>query len=305
MEKTRRLTAEPVPVFLLMAARSGSTLTTRILNSHTRLASPCELCIPYLTGTSWKAFKSLKSLKQICTHYGAPYPAFAPSLLLRTIARRHLRQLTETILAQEGKQLLIVKDGSHARNWQRIQRLYADASPRYILLFRDVRGVVHSFKRTLNRKMERGFRVWRQATQAMLDCRTVVGPERCFALRYEDLVSEPAATMSGLVEFLGCDFEPQMLNYGQFEHTDHRLDLWPDPRYVASVNQGVIQRRNSPGWRDDEALLAAYDAQPDLRALNEQLGYSSGADETNAPPCRSDEVPALCPSREPSPACVA
>lgn len=109
----------------------------------------------------------------------------------------------------------------------------------------------------------------------MLRCRHVVSRERCFSFHYEDLVARPAATVTALVEFLGYRFEPDMLNYGQFEHADHKLDLWSDKRHVTSVNRGVLQQESRPSWLDDRELLAAYKAQPAIRALNEGLGYCS------------------------------
>jgi exopolysaccharide biosynthesis WecB/TagA/CpsF family protein len=55
-------------------------------------------------------------------------------------------------------------------------------------------------------------RLWAQATRAALELRD---HPRCTLLRYEDLVTQPEATVRGLCERLELTFDPRMLEVGQ------------------------------------------------------------------------------------------
>jgi hypothetical protein len=264
------------PVFLLSSPRAGSTLVSRVLDSHSQIASPCEICIPYVVSTSWKFFKSIRNMAKIGDYFGAGQPTLAWSLALRGPARRHLDQLTSAILQHANKQTLVIKDPRHAAHVEKIERLYADQPPKYILLHRDARAVCHSFHSTLGRRPERGFRAWLECTQGMLACGQHY-PERCLSVRFEDFLAAPAACSRQITEFLGLDFEEAMLDYGQHEHADDQLGLWTNPRLVSSVRSGTIGKPKRPSWMKNEDVLAMYEQSPEVQTVNQQLGYTETA----------------------------
>jgi hypothetical protein len=259
--------------FLLSSARGGSTLVSRVLDSHSCIASPCEICLPYVVLRSWKLPRSLDRLRRICRYYETPFPILTLSLVLRSTARRHLAKLTRSILEREQKQTLVIKDPRHAAHLGRLEKLCGNQRPRYILLVRDARAVVGSFKNSLGRPMERGFRVWKEATAAMVHLRQTLPADQCHVLRFEDFLASPAETVARLVEFLGYEFEPEMLNYGRFPHADDRLNLWTNIKHIVSVNTGEIQTPLRSSWIDDAELQQAYAERTDIQQLNQAIGY--------------------------------
>lgn len=264
----------PAPLyFLLSSPRAGSTLLTRIMDSHSALASPCEICLPYVVRGSWKVFRSVQNLYRICRHYAAPAPTMPGNLFLRSTARRELDQLVRAILDRERKQTLVIKDARHANHVERIESLLADAPPRYILLHRDARAVAHSFANTLHKRPSRCFRAWAESTRAMLRIAATLPASRYHVIRFEDMLANPTERIRDLIEFMGLTFEPDMLDYGQFTHTDDKMNLWSDERRVVSVRTGVIEPSQQQPWETNEAILRAYAARPDIQELNQALGY--------------------------------
>ncbi len=250
----------------------------RLLNSHSQIASPCEICVPYVVKSSWKLLKSLGRIRKICRHYNAPLPAVYPSLVLRRPARRHLDRLTETILNREGKRTLVIKDPRHASHVARIEKLYRNRKPRYILLYRDARSVAYSFHHTLKRSLERGFRVWQESVNGMLACERSF-PDRCLPVTFEDLLTDPHGTMRKVTEFLGHEYETSMLDYGRHAHADDTLNLWRNKRLITSVSAGVINQNQQSSWRDDAELIGAYNARSEIIALNEQVEHRGSDDD--------------------------
>ena len=265
-------------VFLLSSPRAGSTLLSRVLDSHTKIASPCEICIPYIVTSSWKFLKSLKNIAKISEFYGARMPAVSCTLAFERVARWHLDGLVEAILQKDNKQTVVIKDPRHAAHVEKVDRLCADDLPKYILLHRDARAVCHSFTSTLGRKPQRGFKAWLQCTQGMLACEHD-NRDRCLSLRFEDFVANPAHEARRIVEFLGHTFEDTMLDYGQHQHADDQLGLWTNSKLVDSVKRGLIAPPKAPSWLGNDEILEMYDRWPLVQSINEKLGYPPAAGE--------------------------
>lgn len=253
--------------FLLSSPRAGSTLLSRVLDSHSQISSPCEICLPYVVRTSWKLRKSIRNMRKICGYFGATIPSPMLRLVTRNAASRHFEELTGRILDRESKRILVVKDPRHAGHIGRIERLCSDNPPKYLLLHRDARAVCHSFVTTLGRKPERGLRAWFEAERGMRACAEAF-PERCLEIWFEDLIANPHETISRVTEFLGCPFEPPMLQYGRHRHADDDLGLWTNPRLIQTVNRGVIQTSRELAWQDSQSVLDAFNANPEVQRLN-------------------------------------
>ena len=262
--------------FLLSSPRAGSTLVSRVLDSHSQIASPCEICLPYVVAGSWKVIKSIKNIRKIGAYYGVQPTRMGATLTLRGPARRHLGRLTSAILGHDNKSTLVIKDPRHAAHVWRVERLCAEAPPKYILLHRDARAVCHSFTATLGRRPQRGFRAWLECTQGMLQCQQQF-PQRCLSVRFEDFLADPTHESTRISEFLGHAFEPGMLEYGNHDHADDHLGLWTNPKLIGSVQQGAITaQRKRASWLDNDEVLEMYEQLADVRRVNQQLGLAAG-----------------------------
>ncbi|MDH3717528.1 MAG: sulfotransferase [Planctomycetota bacterium] len=252
-----------------------------MLDSHSKICSPCEICVPYVVRTCWKLHKSIASMRKICDHYDASIPRPTLRLARRQTARKHLDQLVQHILQAEGKETLIIKDPRHAVHLPGIERLYADKPANFLLLHRDARAVCHSFVSTLGRKPERGFRAWLEASRQMLAFERAHSA-RCLSIHFEDFLSIPELTVARITKFLGHTFERSMLQYGQCSHTDNHLGLWTNPRLIRSVSRGAIDSAKQCEWWSNRAVLDMYEANPEVKELNRELGYDD-ADVTEEP----------------------
>jgi hypothetical protein len=74
---------------------------------------------------------------------------------------------------------------------------------------------------------------WRTANEMILDDLASIPRERWTAVRYEDLIGDPAREVARLLEFTGLDMDPQLAAYlakplplSRHTKTPPRLDKW-------------------------------------------------------------------------------
>jgi hypothetical protein len=215
---------EDQPFFIVGSGRSGTTLLRMILASHSRLAIPPET---YFLDPLLKRLPATRALtndeitRAIAIVTGSirwpdmgidtdAYAAEASALPQPT-----LRDLVEIVyrthLAREGKQRWGDKTPAYIRIVPQLAELYPGA--RFIHLLRDGRDVAKSFQSVgwygplLNRNMGE----WLEATRLDARWRRMPVADRLFLVRYEDLVRDTERTVRGICDFLGEEFEPQML----------------------------------------------------------------------------------------------
>lgn len=211
------------PVFIMSPVRSGSTLLRVLLDGHSQLHAPHELHIRRLTvGHSTRfAQRSMEVLG------------------LDTADLEHL--LWDRILHREvvksGKQFIVDKTPSNAFVWKRITACWPDA--RYIFLLRHPASIARSWhesdpeKRPLETAAEDALRYMQAVERAR-------GGLSGHTVRYEDLTSDPETTVQGICTFLGLDWEPELLEYGQRPRTDlvRGLGDWREKIRSGSVQPG-------------------------------------------------------------------
>jgi Sulfotransferase family len=193
------------PVFILCAARSGSTLLRAVLGSHSQLYAPPEIPLQHLTAqadTQWIR-ASLAALR--LTHEDLDY-----LLWDRVIA---------DALRRSGKPTAVVKTPSNVLIWPRIADCWPDA--RFIFLLRHPAAAVRSLhtawdpawhpgeEGSLAEAIGKGLRYMTAVEEAR---RALPG----YTIRYEDLAATPAEAIGPVCEFLRVPFEPGMLDYGRF-----------------------------------------------------------------------------------------
>lgn len=252
--------------FIGCSPRSGSTLLTRILDSHSRIAAPCEIGIPkYFEGDAEKYDLVKEKYKQICGYYQADYEQ----------CYRDPQMLLNRIQAQEGKECLIIKDPRQSLFLEKIAKDFPDA--RFIYLVRDVRAVAMSVM--FRDRPLVGFTRWYEYNYVVRRTLQKLNPQQVFLIRYEDMVTRPEQSIGKLVEFLGYQFEPPMLNYGNFVHADDSMRLWSgtpaESRLQSALQHGSISKEPLKSQVDfSEPVMDLYKRLPEIQKLNQLLGYT-------------------------------
>ncbi len=219
----RLLTA---PVFIISPVRSGSTLLRAILNAHSALHAPHELHVRRLrvdfgTSLAQKAMAALGHNQADLEH-----------LLWDRVLHRELQR--------SGKQFIVDKTPANAFAYERISTCWPDA--RFIFLLRHPASIATSWHEASPDK--------RTPEEAALDAlRYMKAVQRAKAalpgltVRYEDLSADPEKVTREICEFLGLDWESQMLSYGEQTVIQKGLGDWRD-----KIRSGTVQPgRELPG----------------------------------------------------------
>jgi hypothetical protein len=288
-----RLTRASNPcVFVVGAARSGTTLLQRMLNAHPLLAVVNE--------TYWlpRKYRERTGL----TRQGYVTPALFPLLLespkfgrmgfgeedLRRIAGDgapiryvdFVRRLFDEYARRRGKQLAGDKTPGYVRRMSQLHELWPDAKVVHII--RDPRDVCLSLLDWSGGERAAGqfgtwqldptvssALYWRYSVAMGREAGTDLGSDLYLEARYEDLVNSPEAELGRLCAFLGIPFDAAMQNY-------HVGRTRPKPGR-SSKAQWLPP---TPGLRDWTTQLAAPDIAAVEVAVGEllrELGYAPGS----------------------------
>ncbi|MEE9607233.1 MAG: sulfotransferase [Myxococcota bacterium] len=205
--------------FLIGPPRSGSTLLARMLGTHSAVHAPAE---PHL-------LTPLAHLGYYASVESAPYDPIISRGAIRELVgelpggeasylealRAYSDAIYSPLLEASGKRLLLDKTPAYALVLDFLAKLYPRS--RYVVLTRHPLAIwssqVQSFfdgdyqaAHRLNPLLER----YVPAMARFLRER----PVPLHHVRYEELVKDPGTQLEGLCEFLGLEFEPQMVNYG-------------------------------------------------------------------------------------------
>jgi hypothetical protein len=211
------------PVFVLSSVRSGSTLLRMILDSHSTLHAPHEL--------------HLKNLK---VDLEGDYVAKAMAEL--GLDQRELEHLLwdrvlHLDLVRSGKPTVVNKTPDDVFMWRRVAGCWRDA--RFIFLLRHPGDVVASWWRARPRYTEE------EVVNSVLRYMTAVQEARSelpgATVRYEDLLADPEKVIRELCTFLGVDYEPGMLEYGQAEGRTYKAGLGD---WSARIRTGRVQAQD-------------------------------------------------------------
>ncbi|MEV4578426.1 sulfotransferase [Nonomuraea jabiensis] len=207
------------PVFLLSPVRSGSTLLRAILNAHSALHAPHELHVRRLrvqfdTNLAAKAMAALGHNQADLEH-----------LLWDRVLHREL--------VRSGKRFIVDKTPANAFAYQRIAACWPDA--RFVFLLRHPASIAASWHEASPDK--------RTPEEAALDAlRYMKAVQRArsalpgLTVRYEELSADPEKATREICEFLGLEWEPGMLSYGQQTVLEKGLGDWRD-----KIRSGAVQ----------------------------------------------------------------
>jgi hypothetical protein len=232
------------PVFVLSSIRSGSTLLRVMLNSHSQIHAPHETHLAGLRVQFGGRFVS-DAMNEI----GLDETQLEFLLWDRVLHRE---------LVRHGKHVIVNKTPSDSFRWRRIVDCWPDA--RFIFLLRHPAAIADSWSRA-KPEMAKD-----KAADTVLKYMRAVEDARAnhdgLTVRYEDITTDPEQEMRRVCEFLGLDFEPGMVDYGQADHGEFKAGLgdWSD-----RIRSGKVQ--------PIERLPTREETPAQLVAISKEWGY--------------------------------
>jgi hypothetical protein len=273
------------PVFVIGCPRSGTTLLTLMLSSHSRIAVPPETRFLLEVFRRREEFGDLtvrrnrRRLGRALTR--GKGSKFRHLGLDRKLVRKAVVKSPPTIgsaigavyrtyAAGQGKVRWGDKRPTYFRNVDVLRELWPDAQ--FVHLVRDGRDCVASLKRMRwwRHGVHSAVATWVHSVDIARRAQRRLPPEAFLQIRYEDLVADPRAQLERLCAFLGEEFEEAMLEPHLIAETLPRRqrDNWHrnTRERVGTGRVGTHQEVLSPA----ERALVAQVAGSRLR----RLGYS-------------------------------
>jgi hypothetical protein len=232
------------PTFVLCTVRSGSTLLRVLLDSHPEICAPQELNLRDLAVTPKDQYAE-KSLEEYGVDAGQ-----LEYVLWDWVLNRELEE--------SGKRLLVSKAPRNVFIVDRIRECWPDA--RFIFLLRHPGSIARS-RHALRPQdsEERNARMVLRYGKALEQARR---SHPGLTVRYEELATDPERVTREICAFLGVAWEPQMLEYGRFDHGRYRPGVgdWKE-----KIKSGQIQ--------DPEPVPALDEVPAQLHSLCIEWGY--------------------------------
>ena len=261
------------PIFILCAARSGSTLLRALLDAHPEIACPPELNLCNI-------FEAIRLAAMAVAAGDEGREAVEHANVLS-------REIAESILSyypkRAGKRRWCDKSLASIERPELIAEVFPDAQ--FICLFRDCADTVASIReasewgygnfgvepyaRTYAHNMVMAFCMyWADRASALRDFEDRYA-DRCYRVRYEDLVARPEETLGGLFAFLGvARAEREICARGALLGADSPMPGDFKIRYT----RGILPDSVGRGWQVPVEML-----DPDLveriDGLAAELGY--------------------------------
>jgi hypothetical protein len=243
------------PTFVLCTLRSGSTLLRVLLDSHSQIHAPHELHLRYVD-VQFERKWAERSMNEL----GLDEPALEHLLWDRILHRE---------LSASGKRLVVDKTPNNVFIADRLKECWPDA--RFVFLLRHPASIFRSrqaYKSEDQVSEEENIQLIRRYCEALDRARET---HEGHTVRYEELTADPAAATQGLCAYLGVPWEPEMLDYGRFDHGRFKVGLgdWEE-----KIRTGQVQTPEPPP--------AAEEIPAALRPIAEKWGYLSEASSSPA-----------------------
>ncbi|HZF08638.1 MAG TPA: sulfotransferase [Thermoanaerobaculia bacterium] len=262
------------PIFLLSCNRAGSTLLRFILDTHPDVYCPPELFLGQAAHSLAIFLCGLEGRDSYFEAEGKIYVTEAMAETLRTLLSDRLSAHT----ARRGKRLWCEKTPQNVLHLKLLNLLFPRA--KHLCLYRHCLDVVASALQMAGRisaiqrfiynssghAVTGTIRWWCEMTRAMLE-QERAHPGRCFRLRYEDLVENPARVAAPMFSFLEVPWEEKVLASVFSAPHDYGYED-PTIRFTDTIHSGSVGNGASlslAGVPDD--VLAS------MRRLLLELGY--------------------------------
>ncbi|GAA4196956.1 sulfotransferase family protein [Microbispora amethystogenes] len=210
------------PVFVLSPVRSGSTLFRVLLNSHSRIHAPHELHVRRIAVTL--TTEPVRQAMEAAGH--------------RTSDIEHILwdRLLHRELVRSGKEIVVDKTPSNVFAHRRITTCWPDA--RFVYLLRHPASIVRSWHEAdpQARPVEEAVRHTLQYMRYLEESRR---RHEGLVVRYETLVDDTEGELRRVCAWLGVEYEPEMIRYGDKGHGEFVKGIgdWRD-----KIRSGRVQR---------------------------------------------------------------
>ena len=266
-------------IVLLGHPRSGTTLTRRLLNGHSRIASPPETHLLSACGRFLESEKTHAGL-DIGALSGLNFAGINDEAVL-TKLREFAFSFLDDFAAREGKQRWAEKtafDAFHIHNIEHfigehalfvgIVRHPLDVAMSCIK-FCDSMGFypkdMHKYIVQYPHPIEAFAHSWLEVTKDLISLNER-HPKHCKIYRYEDIVASTESTLTELLNFVGEEFEPKMLEQGL--SSEQSVGFGDHKSYQAKqVHNDSVGKWNSIPQYQIQKLA------PVLNPMLERLGY--------------------------------
>ena len=247
------------PFFIIGFQRSGTTLLRLMLYAHPDIAIPLDtvglwsvyedrlgdygdlsvaanrgrLVTDILCEERIRLWETPFSASDIVERWkGATYPALISAFY-------------EAYAAAHGKTRWADKDPGNMVRIDQLNRWFPSA--RFVHIIRDGRDACLSLLAQSfgsNNLLECA-RDWREEVEWVRRMGSVLGPQRYYEFRYEDLVTQPHSTLEVICHFLGIEFTPSMLNY----HKDISGAVPEEKRHIWPMLTQAPRADNTERWK--------------------------------------------------------
>jgi hypothetical protein len=265
------------PVVLLGVSRSGTTLLKEMLDHHQDLAIPTE---SYFISQLWDRHGASPDPEQFASdigrlprvrEWGVSPADVRERLPAEPTFDEAIQAVYRAYADRRGKPRYGDKTPAYMQRLNVLERAFPDA--RYVHLLRDGRDAALSFvamrrRPRFNWARPRGVGAFAAQWRREVEAARRFGRERAAGryreLRYEDLVTEPRASLRAVCEFLGLEFDHAMLDY----HRNDDPKLLVDHPRLAEPPTTEVRR-----WRDQMAPRDAELFEAIAGRLLTELGY--------------------------------
>ncbi|MGL5853446.1 MAG: sulfotransferase family protein [Phycicoccus sp.] len=249
------------PIFVVGCQRSGTTMLRLMLDSHRRIS--CGPETRFLEGFEPILGSDWKRLSQ----YGFTQEEWA----LR------MRGFVESVLGDyarsKGKERWADKTPRYALKLPLVMRIFPDAQVVHVI--RDARDVAVSHRKR--------FGYW-SCVKSTVKWPRYVGTVRAAArelpadtyreVRYEELVGAPEATMRGLLEWLGEEWDPAVLDFDKARHdVPARYHAQLAARRASAGTDGAVYASRVGSHRRELDPLVRTLVWLNSRGMLRELGY--------------------------------
>lgn len=274
--------AEKAPIFIVGPPRSGTSLLSAIIGSHSRIACgpetdlfralPLDEAKRIVAGKNWpaQAIEKLEEIKypdgkSIATHFGLTQDQLRRHMSTEPASEESIYSAIPAAFSiMQGKARWAEKTPRHLFYVEDIRRLFPNA--KFIRIIRDPRDSIPSVIKNigLSTSLVGEFYRW---TSVYAKTDPFFRSDRgSITVRYEDLVANTKQEVASICEFLEEEFEPSMLDRADADHVRVASETWK------SDIDKKITANNVYGWRSKldpdvarAASLICYEALKQLK----------------------------------------